>query len=464
MPRLTFLGAAGTVTGSKYLLEASGRRLLVDCGLFQGGKELRQRNWDRLPQDPASIDWVVLTHAHIDHTGYLPRLVRDGFRGPILSNATTRELCALLLPDSAHLMEDEASHVNARGYSSHKPALALYSQEEALQTMNRFSEIPAYGEYRISPEFLVRPHDAGHILGARSLEILVTENGKTLTMLFSGDLGRYSQPILNDPDAPPRADVVLCESTYGDRNHPADPPPDEALAQVIQRVAKRGGVIVVPAFAVDRTQLLMYYIHELEDAQRIPTLPVYIDSPMAISVTELYRRHHEDHDKQFTAEEAHGTPLDARNLHIMRTVDESKQINDVNTPAIIISASGMATGGRVMHHLVRRLPDPRNCVLLCGFQAEGTGGRALEEGAKVLRIYDEAVPVAAEVVNLRQFSAHAGQNELLRWLGGLPAPPKQLYFTHGEPASAAALQAAVRAQFKWRAATPQYLDSVDLTV
>jgi metallo-beta-lactamase family protein len=462
MPRLTFLGAAGTVTGSKYLVEANGKRLLVDCGVFQGGKVLRQRNWERLPEDPSTIDWVVLTHAHIDHTGYLPRFLANGFRGPILANAITRELCGLLLPDSAHLMEEDARNAAAHGYSSHHPPLPLYTQEEALAALARFAEIPSRDEYRISPEFLVRPHDAGHILGARSLELLITEGGKTLTVLFSGDLGRYHQPILNDPDAPPRADVVLCESTYGDRDHPSNPPPDEALAEVIDRVANRGGVIVVPAFAVDRTQLLMYYVRMLEDAKRIPSLPVYIDSPMAIDVTELYMRHPEEHVRQFAADEAKGNPLDAHTVHIMRSVDESKQINDVRTPAIIISASGMASGGRVMHHLAQRLPDKRNCVLLCGFQAEGTGGRALEEGAKYLRIFGEAVPVRAEVVSLHQFSAHAGRTELLHWLAGMPAPPRQIYLTHGEPAALAALQSAIQSQLRWPATVAQYLQTVEL--
>jgi metallo-beta-lactamase family protein len=281
-------------------------------------------------------------------------------------------------------------------------------------------------------------------------------------VLFSGDLGRYHQPILNDPEPPPRADVVLCESTYGDRDHPSNPPPDQALADVINRVANRDGVIVVPAFAVDRTQLLMYYVRMLEDAKRIPSLPVYIDSPMAISVTELYMRHREEHVPQFNADEAKGNPLDAHTVHIMRSADESKQINDVRTPAIIISASGMASGGRVMHHLAQRLPDKRNCALLCGFQAEGTGGRALEEGAKYLRIFGEAVPVRAEVVGLHQFSAHAGRNELLRWLTGIPVPPRRLYLTHGEPVALAALQSAIETQLHWPATVAQYRQTVDL--
>jgi metallo-beta-lactamase family protein len=463
MPRITFLGAAGTVTGSKYLLEANGRRLLVDCGLFQGLKELRQRNWERLPVEPATIEWVVLTHAHLDHTGYLPRLLQDGFRGSILANAATQELCGLLLPDSAHLMEEDAEHAAAHGYSSHETPLPLYTSEQVVATLKRFAPLPRRGEYRISPEFLIRPHDAGHILGSSSLEVVVTENGKNITVLFSGDLGRYNQPILHDPETPPRADVVLCESTYGDREHPSDPPPDVALAEIINRVASRGGVIVVPAFAVDRTQLLMYYIRQLEESGRIPCLPVYMDSPMAIDVTAIYLRHAEDYGLKFSVQELRGNPFVTQAVHVMRSVEQSKQINDVRTPAIIISASGMATGGRILHHLARRLPDSRNCVLLAGFQAEGTRGRALEEGAKFLKIHGEMVPVRAEVVNLHQFSAHAGRSELLRWLAGLPSPPKQLYLVHGEPAASSALRSAVEDQFHWRASLPEYLRSYDLT-
>jgi len=462
MPQLTFLGAAGTVTGSKYLVQASGKRLLLDCGLFQGGKDLRERNWAPLPLNPATIDWVVLTHAHIDHTGYVPPLVRDGFRGPVFSDATTKELCALLLPDSAHLMEEDAADAAAKGRSSHKPPLPLYTSDEALAALQHFREIPRLGEYRISPEFLVRSHNAGHIVGASSLELEITEGGQKITVLFSGDIGRYSQPILYDPEKPPRADVVLCESTYGDRDHPSNPPAEDALADVINRVAKRGGVIVVPAFAVDRTQLLMYYVRKLEDAKRIPQLPVYTDSPMAINVTDIYLRHPEDCQPQSQTQLA-ANALKAHNVHVMRSVEESKQINNVHTPAIIISASGMATGGRVMHHLQQRLPDARNCVLLAGFQAEGSGGRLLEDGAKFLNIHGHMVPVRAEIDNLRQFSAHAGQSELLRWLSGLPAPPRQLYLTHGEPAAATALQSAIQSQLHWRATVAEYLKTVDLS-
>ena len=461
MAKLTFLGAAGTVTGSKYLVEAEGKRLLVDCGLFQGLKELRLRNWSALPEKPASFDWCVLTHAHLDHTGYLPRLVRDGFRGPIYADAATVELCNLLLPDSAHLQEEDSDTAARHGSSKHDPPLPLYTQADVEPVLNAFRVIPRADPFTISPQFTVRPHDAGHILGSSSLELTITENGKKSVVLFSGDIGRYDQPILKNPEAPPRCDVLLCESTYGDRDHPSDSPED-ALADVVNRVAKRGGVIVMPAFAVGRTQTLMYIIRELENANRIPRLPVFVDSPMAISVTDLYMRHKEDHDLAFTTESNSGNPLDAHTVHYMRTVDDSKKINNVKTPAIIISASGMATGGRVLHHIAQRAPDPRNAILLAGFQAEGTRGRALEEGAKTLRMYGEDLPVAAEVVNLRQFSAHAGKSELMRWLTGLPAPPRQTYLVHGEPAASAALKSTIESSFRWRVLLPTYLQTVDL--
>jgi len=461
MPKLTFLGAAGTVTGSKYLVEAEGKRLLVDCGLFQGLKELRQRNWNPLPEKPVSFDWCVLTHAHLDHTGYLPRLVRDGFKGPIYADAATIELCNILLPDSAHIQEEDAEKAARGKYSKHAAPLPLYTSEDVAPVLKALQEIPRADPFTISPQFTVRPHSAGHIVGASSLELTITENGKKMVVLFSGDVGRYDQPILKDPEAPPRCDVLLCESTYGDRDHPSDSPED-ALADVVNRVTKRGGQIVIPAFAVDRTQTIMYIIRQLEDASRIPRLPVYVDSPMAISVTDLYLRHHEDHDLTFTSDEKNGNPLDARTVHYMRSVSDSKKINDVHSPAIIISASGMATGGRVLHHIARLAPDRKNAILLAGFQAEGTRGRALEEGAKTVRIHGEDVPVGAEVINLRQFSAHAGQSELLRWLTGLPAPPRQTYLTHGEPQASAALKARIETAFRWRVALPQYLETVDL--
>ncbi|HET6143457.1 MAG TPA: MBL fold metallo-hydrolase [Candidatus Acidoferrales bacterium] len=461
MPKLTFLGAAGTVTGSKYLVEAEGKRLLIDCGLFQGLKELRLRNWNPLPERPATFDWCLLTHAHLDHTGYLPRLVRDGFQGPVFADAATIELCTILLADSAHLQEEDADKAERGGYSKHAKPLPLYTREDVAPVLKAMQEIPRAASITISPQFSVKPHDAGHIVGSSSLELTITENGKKTVVLFSGDVGRYNNAILKDPQPPPACDVLLCESTYGDREHPAGAPED-ALAEVINGVAKRGGQVVIPAFAVDRTQTLLYMIRKLETSNRIPHLPVYMDSPMAISVTDIYLRHHEDHDPRFTAEEKNGNPLDAHNVHYMRTVDDSKKINDVKTPAIIISASGMATGGRVLHHIARLAPNPKNAILLAGFQAEGTRGRALEDGAKTLRIHGNDVPIAAEVINLRQFSAHAGQSELMRWLGGMPAPPRQTYMTHGEPQASAALKAKIESSLKWKVALPRYLETVDL--
>ncbi|MGB0034864.1 MAG: MBL fold metallo-hydrolase [Candidatus Acidiferrales bacterium] len=464
MAKITFLGAAGTVTGSKYLVEAGGKRLLVDCGLFEGSRELKQRNWDQLPVDPGTIDWVLLTHAHIDHTGYLPKFVGAGFGGPIYSNAATRELCDLLLPDSAHLQEEDAQYAQKKGYSRHKPPLPLYTVEQAQAALERFQLIPRADSFTISPQFSVRPHDAGHILGSSWLELTITENGKQIRVVFSGDLGRYDQPILKDPEPPSSADYLLCESTYGDRDHPAGSVAD-ALADVINRVAKRGGAIVMPSFAVDRTQLLMYYLRELEDEQRIPRLPVYVDSPMAINVTDIYLRHSEDYGPTYLKEEQGGDrdPLNVHEVHMTRAVEDSKKINDVVSPCIIISASGMATGGRILHHLARRLPDSRSAILLVGYQAEGTRGRLLEEGAQYLRIFGEEVPVRAEVVQIAQLSAHAGKSELLRWLSGFSAPPRQTFLVHGEPVALEALRGAVVNQFKWPVTIPAYRQSFDLS-
>lgn len=463
MAKITFLGAAGTVTGSKYLIEAGGKRLLVDCGLFEGSRELKDRNWQKLPVDPQAIDWVLLTHAHLDHTGYLPRFVHDGFRGPIYANPATVELCNLLLTDSAHLQEEEAEFANKKGYSRHKPSLPLYTVEGAQKALGYLHEISRADAFTISPQFAVRPHDAGHILGSTWLELTITENAKSTLVVFSGDLGRYDQPILKNPEAPRRADYLLCESTYGDRDHPTGSVEDE-LADIINRVAKRGGAVVIPSFAVGRTQTLMYYLHELEEKQRIPHLPAYVDSPMAISVTDFYVRHHEDHNLEFTEEEQSGSrdPLNTREVHMTRTVEESKRINDVVSPCIILSASGMATGGRILHHLARRLPDSRNAVLLVGYQAEGTRGRMLQEGAKTVRIFGEEIPVRAEVVEISQLSAHAGQSELLRWLSGFSAPPRQTFLVHGEMRALEALQQKIQTVYRWPVTIPAHLETIAL--
>jgi metallo-beta-lactamase family protein len=465
MPKLTFLGAAGTVTGSKYLVEAANKRLLVDCGIFQGTPELSDRNYKPLPTDPKSFDYLVLTHAHLDHSGLLPRIVSDGYRGPIFANPATIELTTLLLKDSAHLQEEDSLHAQKHPHNKHSNSEPLYTSEDVEPVLRALKPMPRKGGFDISPEFHIDSYDAGHILGSSSLVLTITDNGKRAVVVFSGDIGRYDQPILNDPTTPPaNADVLLCESTYGDREHESGDPA-ELLSAVVNRVAKRGGSIVIPAFAIGRTQTFMYYLRQLEDQQRIPRLPVYVDSPMALSATDLYLKYKEDHDLDFSREDndGKGDPLDVHQFHLTRTVDESKQINNVKTPCIIISASGMVTGGRVMHHLVQRLPDPRNAVILAGFQAQGTRGRALQEGAKTLRLFGQEVPVNAEIVELGQFSAHAGKSELLRWLTGLPAPPKQTYLVHGEPSAAQSLQSAIRENFKWNVSVARYLDTIDLS-
>lgn len=464
MPKITFLGAAGTVTGSKYLVEAGGKRLLLDCGLFEGSSELRQRNWQRLTIDPASIDWVVITHAHIDHTGYLPLLVRNGYRGPIFANAATNELCLLLLPDSAHLQEEDAKYAAKKGYSSHKPPLPLYTVENAQQALSQFREIPRSGPFNISPQFSFVAHDAGHILGSTWLECTITEGAKQTLVVFSGDLGRYNNPILKDPEPPSRADYLLCESTYGDRDHPAGDPAD-ALADAINSTAKRGGVVIIPAFAVDRSQELLYYLGLLLAQNRIPRLPVYLDSPMAINATALYVKHHEDHRAEFSAAEQTGNrdPFDIADVHMTRTVDDSKRINAIETPCIILSASGMATGGRILHHLGQRLPDARNSILLVGYQGDGTLGRQLLDGAKSVRIHGVQVQVRAQIIDIGQLSAHAGKSELVRWLSGFRSAPRQTFLVHGELSGLNGLRDAINARFHWPVTIPNYLQTIELS-
>jgi metallo-beta-lactamase family protein len=466
MAKLTFLGAAGTVTGSKYLVEANGKRLLVDCGIFQGSNELSDRNYQPLSIDPKTIDYVVLTHAHLDHTGWLPCLVKAGYHGPIYANPATIELTSLLLKDSAHLQEEDTRNALKHGYSQHKDPHPLYTTEDVDPVLKAMKPVPRTDAFEVSSEFHFVAYDAGHILGSTSLELTITENGKKIVVVFSGDIGQYDQPILKNPTTPPSsAHVLLCESTYGDRDHDAGNAA-ELLAAVVNRVAQRGGSIVIPAFAVGRTQTFMYYLRELEDQRKIPRLPVYVDSPMALSATDLYVKYREDHDERFVQLESgnggKGDPLNVHEFHLTRTTDQSKAINNVKTPCIIISASGMVSGGRVLHHLEQRLPDSRNAVILAGFQAQGTRGRALQEGAKTLRLFGHDVLVKAEIVVMGQFSAHAGKSELLRWLATLPAPPKQTYLTHGEPAAAQALQRAILDRSQWKAAVARYLDTVEL--
>jgi metallo-beta-lactamase family protein len=445
---LQFLGAAGTVTGSKYLVAAGGHHILLDCGLFQGLKDLRLRNWSKPPFEASRIEAVVLSHAHIDHSGYLPLLVRHGFRGPILCTSGTADLLGVLLPDAAHLQEEEAATANRYGYSKHKPALPLYTAQDA-QAALRLVESHRYREsFCVVPGMRAILRRAGHILGSASVELQIGE-ANPFRVVFSGDLGRWHRPILRDPEPIAEADALLVESTYGDRTHPPDPM--NALAAIVQEAANRGGALVVPAFAVGRTQELIWMLRQLEEANRIPVLPVYIDSPMAINVSDIYCRHPEDHalDMKLLMDEKR-CPICCRQYHLARTPEESKALNRIDGPLIIISASGMATGGRILHHLKLRLPDPRATVLLVGFQSIGTRGRALRDGAQAIRIHGQAVPVRAKVETLDGLSAHADREEILNWLSSFRRPPEETYVVHGEPRVAQSLAEAIQARFGWK--------------
>ena len=466
MATLTFLGAAGTVTGSRYLLEAGGERLLVDCGLFEGSKELRLRNWSSFPVEPSSIRKLVLTHAHLDHTGYIPRLVKAGFRGEIWATSGTVDLAHLLLPDSGHLQEEDAAFANKRHFSKHAPALPLYTYDEAVASLQQFCAVPGDESkpVRLSDHFSFRYFPAGHILGARSILMEVRENGSVHRILFSGDVGRERQLLIRPP-AIPEVDgdyLMLCESTYGDRLHPAD---DfrARLASIVEAAAARGGSVVIPAFAVGRTQELLYIFRELFEQHRLAPIPVHVDSPMAIDTTGIYLRHQEDHNLEMSKLEKAGVKAFApAGVHFDRSVGDSKSLNDAREPMVIISASGMATGGRVLHHLARCLPDPRNTILFEGFQAPGTRGQILQSGASAVKIYGEMVIVRAHIESMENLSGHADYGELLRWLGSFPVPPRKVWLVHGEPAAAQSLQQKITTQLHWDAGVAKHLQSITL--
>lgn len=464
MATLQFLGAAETVTGSKYLLDVHGSRVLIDCGLFQGLKQIRSRNWDALPIDPASITWTLLTHAHIDHSGYLPRLVRDGFTGPVYATTATADLLKILLPDSARLQEEDADYANRKGFSKHRPALPLYTEQDAARTLKQVHGVQYEEDVRLNKFIAARFIHAGHILGSSFIEVRITEpNIEPLKIVFSGDLGRYDEPILNDPGAEYDADYLLVESTYGNRVHErADP--KERLAEIINATAKRGGKVIIPAFAVGRTQLLVYYIRELEDEGRIPILPVAVDSPMGVEATRLYSRHREDHDFDMQRiENLQKNPLATRNFSLVQGRQGSKALNGLQGPGIVISASGMATGGRVLHHLAQWLPDPASAVIFVGYQAVGTRGRRLQSGEKLVKIHGEMVPVNAHVESMGSLSAHADSDELMRWLRGFKRPPRKTFIVHGELDSATALRDRITKELGWEAVIPAYKQTVELT-
>jgi metallo-beta-lactamase family protein len=467
MASLSFWGGVGTVTGSKYLVESGGSRVLVDCGLFQGLRELRERNWEDPPFDPKNIDAVVITHAHVDHTAYLPRLVRLGYGGPVYCSKGTADLVKLLLPDSARLQEEEAEYRNRKGLTRHEPALPLYTEEDARHAIELIRTCPnTGGETEVAAGVRASFHIAGHILGS-SLVLLELEgagaDGKGRRVLFSGDLGHYDQPIIPDPVPPPACDFLLVESTYGDRLHDAEDPKD-ALARVINEAAERGGPLLVPAFAVGRTQELLYHIRELEDERRIPILPVRVDSPMAAAATQIYARNRDEQDEEYAALlEQHRHPLRTRSMVTAATREESKRLNDEKGTRIIISASGMMTGGRVLHHARRILPDERATVLFVGYQAAGTTGRKILDGARVVRIMKEDVPVRCRVERIGGLSAHADWSEVLHWLEPLEkTPPRRVFTTHGEPEAAEAMAGHIRERFGWRVDAPQYGERVEI--
>jgi len=446
---ITFLGATGTVTGSKYLLTSGSTQLLVDCGLFQGFKSLRLRNWAAPPVNPPTLDAVILTHAHLDHSGYLPLLVKRGFSGKIYCTAGTRDLCGILLPDSGHLQEEDAAQANKHRYSRHAPALPLYPQEDAVRSFRQFFPIEMERDVDLGDGLTLRLSPAGHILGSS----LVSVSRGGVSILFSGDLGRPVDLVMKPPAAVRRTDYLVIESTYGNRLHdPVDP--EAALAAVINRTIARGGLVVIPSFAVGRTQSVLYAIHRLKAAGAIPeALPVFLDSPMAIEATDIYARHAGEHRL---------TPADCRAMcraaRFVNSVEESKRLDGLDAPMVLISASGMATGGRVLHHLKVFAPNPDNTILFVGFQAGGTRGEAMVNGAESVKIHGAYVPVRAEVVAFECLSAHADYAEILKWLGRFEAPPRQTFITHGEPPAADALRHRISEQLRWRCRVPDYLE------
>jgi len=450
--RLTFLGGTGTVTGSKYLLEHKGQRLLVDAGLYQGLKQLRLRNWDSFPVAPSEIDAIVLTHAHLDHSGFIPRLVQLGFRGRVYCTSATRDLCALILPDSGRLLEEEADFANRHGFSKHHPALPLYTEQDAQAALRHFTSREFDEGFEPVPGVRVQLRRAGHLLGAASVR--VEWEGRSI--LFSGDLGRAHDLLMMPPALPEAADTVVIESTYGDRAH-ADTDPLTELAAVINRTAARGGLVVIPSFAIGRAQALMYCLHLLRQQHRIPDLPAFLNSPMAADATHIYRKHRAEH--RLTPEQCEAMCSAAR---IVNSVEESKRLNDMRFPAVIISASGMASGGRVLHHLKAFAPDDRNSILFAGFQAAGTRGAAMVGGARTVKIHGQQVPIRADVAQLDSLSAHADRNELLAWIGALPSAPQRVFVTHGEPVAADALRQAIEERHHWRCSVPEYRDTVEL--
>ena len=464
MASIEFWGGVGTVTGSKYLVATDKARVLVDCGLFQGLKELRDRNWQDPPFDPNALNAVLITHAHIDHTGYLPRLVKQGFRGPVYCSRGTADLLKIMLPDSGRLQEEEADYRNRHKLTKHDPALPLYTERDAYDALDLLKPLPNTGEpFKVAPGIQASFRVAGHILGSSLVLLELDQAGEGRRVLFSGDLGHYDQPIIRDPVAPPACDYLLVESTYGDRLHdPEDP--KIALARIINDAVQRKAPVLIPAFAVGRTQEIVYLIRELEDEKTIPVLPVTVDSPMAAAATTAYTNRREEHDEEYAsilAKQRH--PLRTRSMNTASSREESKKLNDAKGARVIISASGMMTGGRVLHHALRMVPDPDATIVFVGFQAAGTTGRRILDGEREVKILKQWVPVRCRTAKIGGFSAHADWGEVLRWLEGMEGGvPSKTFLTHGEPEAANAMAGHIKEKFGWNVHVPQYGERVEL--
>jgi metallo-beta-lactamase family protein len=462
VPRLIFLGATGTVTGSRFVLETEERRLLIDCGMFQGLKKNRLKNWDPFPIPPSEIDRVFLTHAHIDHSGYLPRFCKDGFTGKIHCTYATHDLCEIMLRDSGHIQEEDAYWANKKGFSKHRPARPLYTVEDAEKALSHFEPLYYGQDLFVTDRLRVKFRDAGHILGSSFVDVKTMRENQTRRILFSGDVGRPARPILRDPVQVFEVDYLVLESTYGNRLHDQKSPQEE-LARVINESTERGGVLVIPAFAVGRTQELLFNIRELEEQERIPSLTVFVDSPMAIDVTSVFERSKADYCLSARTQALNGKRiLRPKQIQFSRTREQSQAINNETNHAIVISASGMVTGGRILHHLKYRLPNPNDTILFIGYQAEGTRGRTILEGEPEVKIHGKQIPIRAKIENISGFSAHADYNEILAWLMGFNRPPLKTFIVHGEPDASAALAEKIREKLKWDVVIPKFEEDFEL--
>ncbi len=473
MAYIQFLGAAGTVTGSKHLVNTSsdsaggGFQMLIDCGMFQGAKEWRERNWQPTPVPAREIDAVILTHAHLDHCGWIPRLVREGFHGPIYATPSTIDLCGIILPDSGHLQEEDANFYNRHNKSKHHPALPLYTLAEAEASLKYFSPVDFEETRQLSPEVSFRFARAAHILGSSMVELTLNVDGQSRRLLFTGDIGRVrnnnSAPgkvVRSGPTEGETADVLVMESTYGNRQHPTDDPRPK-LAEIIRQTVQRGGSVIVPAFAVERTQKFVFMLKDLMESGQLPRIPVYCDSPMAIKAVEVFLKHKEEcTDETCRLIKQYGSPLQWPGFTFASTSEESKKINATNFPSIIVSSSGMVTGGRILHHLMQRLPDPKNTVIFIGFQAPGTRGFTIKSGAPEVRIFGETVPIRAQIATLEQFSDHADTPELLEWLRTFPSKPAVTYLVHGEPSASSQLRDAITKDLGWNVQVAEWMEKV----